>query len=226
MLSAAFLGSLGLACGTSGEDTEQATSTASSHPFWTELCGAPVTRPASRIGERHPARAEYDALELEAARARACAPERSLLDAAAGVYRLAHIAAADDDDATFVRYLRLGALELADPLALGKLGRMEFRGYGETNGDPNTPLVAQNLHLSYVHIQAAMNIADGVRRETNNNELLTLVVSGTLGTYDTFQTAEIRRQYDVTARAADINRDVAAIEAQFQALHGVLPARN
>ncbi|MCB9596141.1 MAG: hypothetical protein H6719_25690 [Sandaracinaceae bacterium] len=221
-----------LACGASGESDDApapeapapAAAVTYDTAFWTELCGGPVTRPASQPGERRAAWQEYREMEADESRARACSPQRSLLDAAAGLYRLAMEAAQTNDDPTFVRYIRLGALDLADPLALAKLGQLEHRGLGPTPERPNTPVIERDLGLAFAHVQAAMTIADGVRRATGDNHLLTLVVGGTLGIYDSYETAAVRAEYDIRTHQAEIQQRVQEIVRRYEALHGALPA--
>ena len=231
LLAATHLSLLALACGSSGGGDEPPPAPAHTpasidDAFWTELCGVVPARVPSRLGERVPAWEAYRELDGEAARARACSPGRSWMDAASGLYRMALLAAEAHDDATFVRYIRQAALDLADPVSIAKLAQIEYQGIGPTDEEPSSPvLVARDRGLAYAHIRASHELAEAERRATGDNRLLTMVVGATLGRFDWYGTPAGRAEYDPEANATEVQTRVTEIIARFELVHGALPAR-
>ena len=51
---------------------------------------------------------------------------------------------------------------------LGSTG-LDLQSFGPTPERPNTPVIERDLGLAFAHVQAAMTIADGVRRATGRD---------------------------------------------------------
>jgi hypothetical protein len=124
-----------------------------------------------------------------------------------------------EERAEAVTAIRAGALVYADPLALLQLARLHFHGEAVT-GFP----VPRDLGAAHCEAWSAMTISAGLSQREGDQDLHTMVVAGALPLVDSYERADIRAEYDVTAHDAERRACIAGHRARYEARFGALPA--